>query len=331
MRVAPALHLTRLTTAFAAVANVWFVILWTRGMGAGGGENVPEAIARTALPVLLAAGAANALGLFAFAAALNDLVDLHRDQTLNPERPLASGRISVEHAFIVMVGALILAVLGAAGLGMPAVLLTLLVAGAVLLFNVVWKFVPGAGLVALGLIYAGQMVTPNLQLRFVWPVWLVMTHALLVAGVAHVVGGRRPVLTRRAIVAAVMGWAFWSCVMLVFAWLRNTGERERWGWGEFWPEEVPLTSGVLPLVLAIAFVVIAYRRVKHLGMTPRAADKIARYGALWLALYATAWLLGSELYIAAGVLGVVSLLGFLGMTVLRELFSLLEQPVAYRR
>ena len=28
--IAPFLHLTRVTTAFAAVSNVWLIVLWTR-------------------------------------------------------------------------------------------------------------------------------------------------------------------------------------------------------------------------------------------------------------------------------------------------------------
>ena len=37
-RVAPVLHLTRISTAFALVANTWFVILWTRANGAFEGQ-----------------------------------------------------------------------------------------------------------------------------------------------------------------------------------------------------------------------------------------------------------------------------------------------------
>ncbi len=38
---------------------------------------------------------------------------------------------------------------------------------------------------------------------------------------------------------------------------------------------------------------LVVRRVRALGAGPRAAEKVSRYGSLWLALYACAWLLGA--------------------------------------
>src|SRR5690348_11445828 len=72
MRLAPILHLTRVTTAFAAVANVWFVILWSSRCP---DEPATRAIQEMPLWALLLGGAMNALGLFAYAASLNDILD----------------------------------------------------------------------------------------------------------------------------------------------------------------------------------------------------------------------------------------------------------------
>ncbi len=55
----------------------------------------------------------------------------------------------------------------------------------------------------LGLIYAGHMVVPNLHIAFVWPVWLVMTHSLVVGGLTHVIARKVPAVSRRAAFAAV--------------------------------------------------------------------------------------------------------------------------------
>lgn len=327
LRLAPILHLTRVTTAFAAVANVWFVILWTRASG-GAFEPGTPALRSIPLWLALAGGAVNALGLFAYAAALNDVLDHRRDKTLHPDRPLPSGRLSVEGAIALVVGTFMAAVVGAGVLGVPAVMLTVVVAGAVLFFHAAGKFVPAIGLVVLGLIYAGQMVTPNLSLRFVWPVWLVMTHALLVGAAVHVLSRKVPALSRRAVLTAVLGWAFWTGVMLYAGWRRSGADgSER----ELWPAWVSGWAAVPPLVLATVFVVLAWRRVRVHGPGPRAAEKIARYGALWLSLYACGWTLGQGYGRELAILGVLTATGFAGMTVLREVYALLEHPTRYRR
>jgi hypothetical protein len=321
-RLAPILHLTRVTTAFAAVANVWFVILWSNRCP---NEVPPDAFRESPLWALLLGGAANALGLFAYAAALNDVLDFRRDRTIHPERPLPSGRLSVNAAVILVVCTFMTAVLGAAALGVAAVILTLFVAGAILFFNAAGRFVPAVGLVVLGLIYAGQMVVPNLHLRFVWPVWLVMTHSLVVAGVSHILGRKVPVISRRAIAVATAGWAFWSGVMLVAGWRRNHGQ------GGLWPEWVHPSVALGPAALAAGYAVIAYRKVVLLGRSPRTAEKVTRYGTLWLSLYSCAWLLGQGYFAEGAILGALAAAGFLGMTVLREVYGLVEHPLGYRR
>lgn len=323
LRLAPVLHLTRVTTAFAAVANVWFVILWTRA--AGENEGAPGALRESALWVLLLGGAASALGLFTFAAALNDVLDQRRDRMLHPERPLPSGRLSVDWALALVVGTFMAAVLGATLLGMESVVLTILVAAAVLFFNAAGKYIPAIGLVVLGLIYAGQMVVPNLHLVFVWPVWLVMTHSLVVGGLTHVLARKVPVVSRRAVVMSIVGWVFWTSVMLYAGWSRARGR------GGLWPEFVHPTAAIGPVLLVIAFVVTTWRKVRAHGPGARAAQKVGRYGALWQALYACAWLLGQRYDSAFLIVGTLTAVGFLGMTVLREVYSLIERPPQYRR
>jgi hypothetical protein len=79
------------------------------------------------------------------------------------------------------------------------------------------------------------------------------------------------------------------------------------------------------------YVLVARRKIRKSADAVRAADKVQRYGALWLTLYATAWLLSVREMDAAMILGGLALAGFLGMTVLREVYGLVEQPVGYRR
>lgn len=318
-RLAPVFRLTRVTTAFAALANVWFVILWTKSNPL---EGRTEIFGDTPLWLLLAGGAMVAVGLYSFAAALNDIVDYRRDRAFHPDRPLPSGQLSLQAAVAVVAGTLMAAILGSTVLGIYAVLLCLVTAGGILFFNVAARFVPSFGLVFLGLIYAGHMVIPNFYLSFLWPVWLVMTHSLLVAAATHVVGKRRPRLTRRAIIFSAIGWVFWSAVLLGVGWRRGNA---------LWPSWVAWTAGIGPGVLAVVFVLFAYRKVRLAKTESMAADKLTRYGALWLALYNTGWMAGQRDLPNALLLGALAAGGFLGMTILRELYGLVEQPMGYRR
>ncbi|MEX2218862.1 MAG: UbiA family prenyltransferase [Phycisphaerales bacterium] len=322
LRIAPVLHLTRVTTAFAVVANTWFVILWTRANA----EHEPGVAALPGpLAVTLLAGALVALGLFVFGSALNDILDVKRDRMLHPERPLASGELSREGAVAMVVLAATAAVLGATAFGIPAVLLTLMLILAILLFNAAGKFIPAIGLVVLGLIYGGHMAVPNVGLRFLWPVWFVMTHALAVGLLTHRMARKVPRLSRRALIAAVGGWVFWSAVLFVIQWRRGGGD------GTLWPAWVNPWGIVWPLLVAAAFALVVWDRVRRYGYTGRAADKIGRYGALWLGLYACSWLIGDGHWGEALLLAGLAAAGFLGMTVLRELYGLVEEPMRYRR
>ena len=328
-RVSPILHLTRVTTAFAAVANVWFVILWS----VRSPEEAPSpSLDGHPLWLLLLGGTASALGLYSYGTCLNDLLDVRRDRSLRPERPLPSGRVSGETAAITVAVTLILAVLGASVFGTTSVLLTLGLAFGILFFNAAARFVPGVGLVVLGLLYAGHMLIPNPGLRFLWPVWLVMTHSLVVAAATHVIARKVPPLSTRATFLAIVGWGCWSVLILRVGWLRAGVEGEG---GEIlrtvWPGWVPLRAAIGPAVLGFAFLILAVRRTRQFGFGPRAADKIYRYGSLWLTLYAVAWMLGAGRVREAALLGVLAIVGFLTMTTLRELYGLAEQPVGYRR
>lgn len=325
-KVSPILHLTRVTTAFAAVGNVWFVILWSVSTPE---EHQTQAMDKHHTLLLLVGGAASALGLYAYGACLNDILDLRRDRALRPDRPLPSGRLSSESAAVTIAITLLLAILGSSVFGMPSVLLTVALAMGILFFNAAARFVPGVGLVLLGLIYAGHMLVPNLGLRFLWPVWLVMTHALAVAAFTHVLARKVPPLSGRALVFAVTGWVVWSVAILALGVSRTATTSPNHG--ALWPEWVPIVAGIGPALLGIAFLALAIRRTLQFGWGPRASDKVYRYGSLWLTLYGAAWMIGAGRTTAAAILGALALAGFLTMTTLRELYGLAEQPVGYRR
>jgi 4-hydroxybenzoate polyprenyltransferase len=318
-RLASVVQLTRLTGAFAAVANVWFVVVWTRSFAE---ESGTAEVNGSPLWLLLGASALTSLGLFAFGATLNDVIDAKRDRTLRPDRPLASERLSIEWAIGLAVGTLLLAVLGSLALGRHATVLVVIVAVAITAYNVAGRFVPAVGLPLLSVVYAGHMLVPNVHLSFTWPVLLVLTHALVIGLAAHVVGSRVPRLSARAVSFAVAGWAACSAYLL-WAGPRRTD-------GEVWPAWVPAGAGyaIAGAVAVLAFMCV--RRVMRLKGGPRAAEKIERYGTLWPAVYACAWMVGAGKSAEAWPLFVLAAAGVLGMTILREAYSLVEEPIEFK-
>ncbi len=313
VKLASAVRLTRLTMAFGAVSDVWFVILLTRGTGRTGLPAVDQPLAAALL-----AGAVVAVGLFAYGAALNDVLDVRHDSAFSPDRPIPAGRIKLGQAVVVTVGALIIAILGAAFLGQPALWVALLVAAGILCYNAAGKFIPAVGLVTIGLIHAAHMFIPDAGLTFTLPVWLVFTHAMLIAIAVHRLEDKRPLLTRRNLVGAAAGWVFWSALLMgVGAWR-----------GGLW-RSLPLLAAAWPAGAVVGFAVVAWWKTSTVAGAA-AAEKLKRYGAMWQALYGGAWLMALGLHAQAAWLGGFAIFGFAAMTLIKEVTGFSGRPVVYR-
>lgn len=319
LEIAPVLRLARVSTAFGAVAGLWLTTLWSRAMPA---ERTTPQLEETPLWLLLAGGALAGAGLYGFGAGLNDLLDAHRDRILRPNRPLVGGTLPAEAAVSVVAGSLLLSVLGATVFGTPAVLATLFLATAILIFNALGKFVPGIGMLLLSVIYAGHMLVPNLGLSFLLPVWWVMTHAMVIAGLSHSLGRKSPAISRRAGGFALFGWLVCSGVLIALAF-------DRLG-GELWPAWVPWQAVLWPLAGAGLLALQIWRRWRSLGPGPRLGEKIARYGSFWPAVYGFGWLAGTNHWTFAAIMAGLVIAGALAITVLREVYALAEHPVGYR-
>ena len=317
LRLTTAIQLTRLTVAFGAVSDIWFVILLTRADTDYAGwievHDMP-------LGAALLAGAVVAVGLFAYGASLNDVLDVRHDAAFSPERPIPAGRIKLGQAVVVTIGSLIVAVLGAAGMGIWAVCITLLTAAGLLFYNATGKYIPPVGIITIGLIHAAHMFIPNHQLSFTLPVWLVMTHSMAVAGAVHVFEDKRPRLTRRAIVGAVLGWLFWSAVVI------GTGAFSPDG---VWPDGSSPWGIVYPTLAAGMFVIVACIKAGRVSGAA-AAEKLKRYGAMWQSLYGAAWLLALGLNVQALWIGLFAVFGFAAMTILKEITGLTGRPISFR-
>jgi 4-hydroxybenzoate polyprenyltransferase len=328
-RIITAIQLTRLTMAFGAVSDVWFIILLTRAWGQGGGWGWSEysdlPVVQMSLPIALLAGAIVAVGLFAYGASLNDLLDIRHDTTFSPDRPLPAGRIKPGQATVVTVGALIVAMLAAESFGTAALWIAVLTAAALLFYNATGKFIPGVGVITIGLVHAAHMLVPNSLLAFMLPVWLVMTHAVVIAAMVHVFEEKRPMFSGREIAATTAGWMFWSGVILTVGAYRM-GES---GYAGLWPKDVHPIGLFLPLLAAAAFVLTAWWKTRR-AQGRVAAEKMKRYGAMWQCLYGASWLLALGLHVQAMWLGAFAVAGFTAMTLIKELTGLTAQPVSYR-
>lgn len=320
--IAPVLRLTRVTAAFAAVANVWFTVLWSR---AEPHEPGGQSLRGEPLPLLLAGATATAVGLLALGMCLNDLLDRRRDRVLRPQRPIPSGLISPAAAANLAAATLALAVLGATVFGTRGVVWTLAIAAGILFFNAAAKFIPALGFLLFGAITTAHMFLPNPALLFTWPQWLVLTQTIIVAALVHVVGRRTPRVSARAWGVVAIGWLLLSAVVVS----RGITPAADDGW--LWPSWVGSRAVLYPAVVTAAFTLFAWRKLSVNGPGPRSADKLGRYAGLLVSLNGCAWLLGAGHRNEAIIMAALALTGFVGMLVLRELYGLMEQPIGYRQ
>ena len=317
IKLITAIQLTRLTMAFGAVSDVWFVILVTQARPEHRGE-VP--VYDMNLAAALLAGAVVAVGLFAYGAALNDVLDVRHDSAFSPDRPIPAGRIRLGQAIVVTVGALMVAVLAANALGTWALWLTLITAATILFYNAAGRYIPSVGVGTIGLIHAAHMLIPNYRLSLVLPVWLVMTHAMLIAIAVHRLQDKRPRLSRQAFVVVGFGWVAWSAVLVAIGLLRE---------GRLWPADLSLWNLAIPLGAVIGFLAVARWKTSHVSGRI-AAEKLKRYGAMWQSLYGASWLLALGLVTQSLWITAFAVAGFAAMTLIKEVTGLSGRPISYR-
>ncbi|MFO0961765.1 MAG: UbiA family prenyltransferase [Phycisphaerales bacterium] len=327
-RILDAFQLTRLSLAFGSVCELWLVTLLTRADP----RYVHLPIYSMPLWKALLSTAMVAIGLFAFAASLNDLLDLRHDRRFSPERPLAAGRIRTSSAAVLSFGALMLAVVAASTLGEAALVLTVVVAAAIMFYDAVGKHIPSVGIVTVGLVHAASMFIPNYTLGFTLPVWWSMSHSVAIAASVHRFEDKRPYFGPQRILLLTAGWLFWSVVLLGGGALASQGEGIT-----FWPQvargDQLVASGPVGLVwpvLALAgFLLLARSKVAGLGGAV-GSEKLRRYGAMWQAVYAAAWLLAAGLIPETLGMAAMAVAGLVAMTLLKEINGLSGRPLTWR-
>jgi hypothetical protein len=327
-RILDAFQLTRLSLAFGAVCELWLVTLLTRADP----RYVHLPVYHMAAWKALGLTALVAIGLFSFAASLNDLLDVRHDRRFSPDRPLAAGRIRASSAALLSFGALMTAVVAASALGEAALVLTVSVAAAVMFYDAVAKHIPALGIATIGVAHAANMFIPNWSLSFTLPVWWSMSHSVAIAASVHRFEDKRPFFGTRRILSLVAAWLFWSVVLLGGGAIASQGSA-----GGYWPqvargdELVPSGPvGLLwPVLALIGFLLLV--RAKVAGSPgPVGGEKLRRYGAMWQAVYAAAWLMAAGLRMEALGMAVLAVAGLVAMTVLKEINGLSGRPIGWR-
>ncbi|HBZ96625.1 MAG TPA: hypothetical protein DEO57_02130 [Phycisphaerales bacterium] len=324
-RVMTTLQLTRISVAFGAVSDLWFmiVLLWMLHEDSFDGVVVEWSgtTGLTWLPLALVAGLVIALGLFAYGASLNDVLDVRRDAAFRLQRPIATGRIAPGQAVVITGCALLTAMVGAMGLGTWSVWMTMLVAVMLLFYNAAGRYLPAVGIVTIGLVHATHMLIPDPGFPVLLPIWLSMTHAMFVALGISLLEDKRPRITRYALVGIVAGWIFWSAVLGWLSWHRIGG---------LWPDRLPMWSLAWPAAAALGGLLVLRWKQRTARDRRAGAEKLRRYGALWHCMYGSAWFAALGMMLPALCFGVLAIIGFVVMTVLREAVGLTGRPLDFR-
>lgn len=316
-RILTAVELTRIAAGFGAVCDIWFVTvlvqLGWRGQVADWTVD--------GLLVQLAGALMVAIGLFGYGSVLNDLLDVRHDRAFSPERPLPAGNIQITQAVIGLVGLLLIAILGAMLLGRDSVFLTMIVAAALMFYNAAGRFIPPVGIVTVGLVYAVHMLIPGYRMPLFLAIWLIMSHVMILALLVHLLEDKRPRISPRGFLGILAGWCCWSAVVLLVRPLRGM---------PLWPGGESSFDLMWPLAATILMAIIGWWKIRTAGTGQRASERLKRYGAAWHAAYASAWFAALGMWIPAVGFLLFGLVGFVVMTVAREVSGLGPGRLRYR-
>lgn len=316
LRALATLQLVRLPLALAVGSDLWLATLLARWDPAAAQRPVAT------MPLWLALVAAGLVGgaMLGFAAGMNDLLDLRRDQAMNPGRPLPAGRMRTPQAALVTFGSLVTALLASLAFGDDALHVALLAAAGIVVWNTGGRHVPAIGLPMMGLAHAGVMFIPWPGQPFTLPAALVLVQAVIAGTVLHVRSGKRPPLTPRA--TALLGLAAIVSVAGLFA----LGERR--GFAGWPPDDAPW-MGVPPL-LALGWFVWLVRGAVTEIMPEESMLSLQRAVVAAPPAMAASWCLSLGHPVAASAFAGTAAACWLLAYLAREVTAMLSAPPAWR-
>ncbi|MEM8737588.1 MAG: hypothetical protein AAGG38_03810 [Planctomycetota bacterium] len=309
----PLLGKTRRGVVLSGVSGAWLMTYLAFEIEAEDTRNAVLDRLGLGWSLVLAAGATAGLGVCAVA--LNDVLDRRQDRVMGRAggghaTAVASGRVSVRTAVAVAMGALLLALFSAGGLGPTSLQLAVLLGAGLLFYNLLGRFLTAVRVVTLGVLHGLALALPNPSAVFVWPVLLTMTHVMACELLRHGIWGKRPRLRGRDVAGVLVGWAFWSLLVLVLMGARREtmgvasgGAIGRWVW-------VGPTLGVVAFG-AVMGVIWRNRARRFLNQTHGPAAGGERFYHLtisWLMIYDIGWLWSLGLWWQGGsVMGLLAL------------------------
>jgi hypothetical protein len=304
--------MVRLSLTMSAVSHAWLVLVLSRATA------LPEDIGpwRT-MPLWqsMLLGTVVAIGMSLFGTLVNDLLDARHDRMFRPHRSMATRRIGRQWAVGGAVGGLLAAIGASMPFGTASTSLCILCAAMVLVYNAAGRFVPGIGLVLLGLIRAIYMLIFNPQLALFWPVWLTTTHVIGVGAAAYVFEGKRPRLWGLQLWGVVAGWAFWSLAMI--GWMSQRSHPTIPAW---------------PVVLAVVgFAASMPWQLGRVSGEREAGRLLTRAGLMWLMVYDIAWLAGAQLWWAIWMPILLLMISWIGHRIEQRSSGPDELTTMYRR
>lgn len=228
-RIIALFRLTRLEQLLPLVGNSWVIVCLAFHVESASHRNAH--LIALGLPGALLTSAVLTLGMGLFALATNDMLDRRRDRMFSPHRPMVTGEVSLLTAGLLAAGSLLMALVAVSFLGTLSMLLVGVAALGIMIYNLAGKHLPAVGVVMLGLMGAMNMMIVSPQLSYLWPVWLSMSHIMIVATTHHVLQNKRPRLRPIDLVGIFAGWLFWTLALFAWITLRDTtGNDLPWAW-----------------------------------------------------------------------------------------------------
>jgi hypothetical protein len=316
IRALAILQLVRMPLALAVGSDLWLATLLVRWNPMA----ADRAASRMDLWLALAIGGLIGGGLLGFAAGMNDLLDLRRDQATNPGRPLPAGRMRTPHAALVTFGSLVTALLASVAFGDDALHVALLAAAGIVAWNTVGRHIPWLGIPMMGLAHAGVMFIPWPGQPFTLPACLVFAQAVVTGTLLHQRSGKRPAIDQRTVVGLVLIAV--ACVAgLVALGLKRDAPA--------WPPPHAAWLGVFPII-GMGWFVWLLRGAIVEPMAPESNLLLQRAVVAVPPAMAAAWALSLEHPVAAAAFGGTAITCWTLAYLAREIHAMLAAPPVWR-
>ena len=229
------------------------------------------------------------IGLYSYGMALNDIIDRRRDRQLAAHRPIPSGRIPLATAHVICAALFLMALV--AGFiyarrtpnGWISLVLLLWTVFLIAFYDFAGKYLVAVGLLTLGLIRFFHAIIPAPDPPLLWHPLLLFTHVSILSAVAYWWEEKRPELTAAHWFAVLGGVAIIDILAVSIVLARGA----QTGLGKEAPDVHP--GLLLPIGLALLFVVIAWRIRKRSPTSRQAGQTLMLTGLLWLIVYDSAF------------------------------------------